>query len=788
MSSSETEARTLASLTGSRDTTRVLRLVSELGKALSSQIQDGKARLVHPSQVALVAAASGEESIGEIKSLVLAGADAAKDPALDFAAAYVAPEVFAGKPEPVASTVYHVAALAYHLLTGQAPFEGSTPAAIRIKVLLERPPSPRSVRPELPPAFEQVLLQALDKKPEARPSSLEDLVAQLVMLLAATAPSADLSLRSTRGGSPALIALLALVGFLAAAAGLMLHSSREAAPAASATFIASGGSRSTRRAAPSAEPAKPMPASPGAAAPGGAAPPPAPPPPPAPAAQAERAAPPRKLRSTPQTIARDDAAPTAPATRKTAAPARSKPAAPMMRGRAAEQSDDEVGMPSAGQAEKKVADSVAKSGAKKKPAAPRKEKGGRASTEIGADIAQSPMKPPATAGAAEPVAAAARGPLPEQEEASSTDASASHTDARMPPRLNQQKERLGILLLGIAFLAAVGAGFLLWFIRRDRLFALQHAKTQRSSSEADTVPTTKTEEAKSSKGAIDPFTVGQYTCFARLGEGGMGMVYKARHTQLDREAAVKVLSPSAMIAPDAIDLFQREARLASQINHPNSVFIYDYGNVSGALFYLVMEFIDGQSLDEIISPKGKPPRPLTIPRVLTLTRQICDVLDTAHGQGIVHRDLKPHNVMVLDRVDRPDFVKVVDFGIARSMDAAPGRQTASGALIGTPAYMSPEQAAGDPTIDTRSDIFSLAVMVFHMLSGKIPFADKAKTPIEQLVQRATMREPLGRGTLRAEGNITPEIEAVLLRALDPDRTRRPQTAGEFYRELAKAAA
>jgi serine/threonine protein kinase len=121
----------------------------------------------------------------------------------------------------------------------------------------------------------------------------------------------------------------------------------------------------------------------------------------------------------------------------------------------------------------------------------------------------------------------------------------------------------------------------------------------------------------------------------------MGMVYKARHTQLDREAAVKVLSPSAMIAPDAIDLFQREARLASQINHPNSVFIYDYGNVSGALFYLVMEFIDGQSLDEIISPKGKPPRPLTIPRVLTLTRQICDVLDTAHSQGIVHRDIKP---------------------------------------------------------------------------------------------------------------------------------------------------
>ncbi len=144
--------------------------------------------------------------------------------------------------------------------------------------------------------------------------------------------------------------------------------------------------------------------------------------------------------------------------------------------------------------------------------------------------------------------------------------------------------------------------------------------------------------------------------------------------------------------------------------------------------------------------------------------------------------------MVTMKEGQPDFVKVVDFGIARSMDAAPGRQTAAGAVIGTPAYMSPEQAAGDPTIDTRSDIFSLAVMVFHMLSGKIPFADKAKTPIEQLVQRATMTEPLGRGTLRAQGNITRELEGVLLRALDPDRSRRPQTAGEFYQELARAAA
>lgn len=857
MSSSEPAAQTLDTLT-TQDVARTVRIIGALCHTLEPTLSDGKARLVHPSHAQLVRTDAGEESQGAITPLLLSGADAAKDPALDVVAAYVAPEVFAGKAEAVASTVYHVAALAYQLLTGQAPFEGSSPAAIRIKVLLERPQQPHLIRKDLSPALSDVLLAALDKKPDARPKSLRALADALAQAAAepsrtrignaasgavglrrgpaqadvlAAAPMAATSPPAQRVKRPVtVLALFAVVAVLVTSGALLLAPSHEDAPPA----------LSMRRSAEA----------PGAAMP----PPPAPVPAPATeavtdtrdndkkvAADEERSAPakttssettsskPVPAKDKPHVVRKNKAVPArsvraddefAEADEKPAprpAPPRAAPspappgaapspappgAAPSPTRSMSRASDDlsseEVARPSVGQspaAKERVATGK-KTVAKPKRVATgtTKSKGGKAngarveggeSTGTRAVEAEPVLvnkpKPDASAVAAGGEPASGGGevlPVPA--------ASAERASAPASPR--RSKRAAGVALLVIALAAALGASVLLWIIRRDQRLALQAATTQRAGSEADTSPSGKQQEPASVKGAIDPFVVGQYTCYERLGEGGMGMVYKARHTELGKEAAVKVLSPSAMVAPDAIELFEREAKLSSQINHPNSVFIFDHGNVGGALFYLVMEFIDGQSLDEIISPKGKSPRPLPVDRVLHMTKQICSVLDTAHAQGIVHRDLKPHNVMVVNRGDRRDFVKVVDFGIARSMDAAPGRHTASGAVIGTPAYMSPEQAAGDPTIDTRSDIFSLAVMVFHMLSGKIPFADKAKTPIEQLVQRATMREPIGRGTLRAQGNITKEIEAALLHALDPDRSRRPQTAGDFYRALEKAAA
>lgn len=662
MSSSETGAQTLASLAGSRDVARVLRLVSALCQQLSSQIADGKARLLHPSQVALLTSATGEDTLGEIQSLALSGAEAAKDPGVDLAAAYAAPEVFSGKPSAVPSTVYHVAALTYHLLTGQAPFVGSSAAAIRIKVLLEKPPSPRSVRPELSTQLEQVLLQALDKKPEARPSSLTDLASQLTQAEQASGPvSAAVPMAMAMAGAPPMAAsraaapptrqgksaiaallLLVVVLLLGGSALMLLRTSDEAA-------------------APDAPLARsaPAPAAPGALAPDAPAP--------GAPAQAERrfapAAPKEAEKKERRSPDRDDeAAPTAAKPRSE--PAKSKrvavslprpsgghgagappppgaaPSAPAPARPSAMQGGVPPGaamaLPAAESSVPSEPPSVPSQGGEgKRGAVATKQKKKKSAPSPKKDSKQAPSPTDPLRGLSEPpVPAPSAQPAPQVEPA-------SPVPVLSPPPQSKGRNKavLGMVLLGIALLAAIGASLLLWVIRRDRLLALQRAKTQRTSSEADTVPTSKAEEPRSSRGAIDPFTVGQYTCFERLGEGGMGMVYKARHTNLDREAAVKVLSPSAMVAPDAIELFQREARLASQINHPNSVFIYDYGNVSDALFYLVMEFIDGQSLDEIISPKGKPPRPLPIPRVITLTRQVCAVLDVAHAQGIVHRGL-----------------------------------------------------------------------------------------------------------------------------------------------------
>ena len=295
-----------------------------------------------------------------------------------------------------------------------------------------------------------------------------------------------------------------------------------------------------------------------------------------------------------------------------------------------------------------------------------------------------------------------------------------------------------------------------------------------------------TQAAKPSE-SMEPFMVAQYRCFARLGEGGMGVVYKARDVELDRLAAVKVLLPQTANLPDASKRFRREAQLASSINHPNSVVIYGYGEASAKLFYMAMEFIPGISLSEIVHPRGQSSRPLPIARVLNITRQICNALDAAHQAGIVHRDLKPQNVMICERPNRPDIVKVVDFGIARSLIHRGEYETLSGTLTGTPAYMSPEQARTEPDIDARSDLFSLAVMVYEMLSGKLPFPGKGLTAWQQIMQRATLQDmppPLGRS--QPELNIPATVDQVLAHALAPDRGRRTRSALQFIEELERA--
>jgi serine/threonine protein kinase len=286
---------------------------------------------------------------------------------------------------------------------------------------------------------------------------------------------------------------------------------------------------------------------------------------------------------------------------------------------------------------------------------------------------------------------------------------------------------------------------------------------------------------------IEPFLIGQYRCFARLGEGGMGMVYKAHHVHLNRLSAVKVLLPQTALIPDAVKMFRREAQLASSINHPNSVIIYDYGEVDAHLFYLAMEFIPGRSLANIIEPKDQSPNPLPMTRALSIARQICDALDTAHQSGIIHRDLKPQNVMVCERPNRPDLAKVVDFGIARSLTVQSGYETVPGTVMGTAAYMSPEQALGDTDLDARSDIFSLGIVVYQMLSGTLPFPIKGLSLWQQIVQRASLKAPPP--LLRMSYpylHIPAKLDEVLRHSLEPDRHRRTQSAIEFAEELERA--
>ena len=709
MSSSETAAPTLASLVGSQDVARIVRLVRALGTTLAAQISDGKARLVHPTQVLLKTAPSGEETIDLRESVALSGPESQKDPAIDLLVAYVAPEVLSGKPDAVASTIYHLAGVAYHLLSGEPPFSGSSAAAVRIKVLLEKPVSPRSLRPELSPALDELLLSALDKKPDARPPSIDDFLnrlavaatlsvapeaAQSVQLRAASSPpviaagAAVLPVGARRGRSLALWGLLSLVVVLGFGSLLLLSKSEEQAPAPSAMApVSSEERRVSERIGGAARVAPAPPGGGSASAPGSAMPPP-PPPAPAPAQGsappgAPSAAAPMAERahvrhdskgkssraSAPSDSARGAASLDSGAIgHGTSAPAMSKPMS-----RAAQSAEGEGGdgmqpveeeaktaksaktasakkkSPTKDWTKSKV-ETVSKMGSKSKP---KEHKSDAPADGVGAiprESTPSKLDAPETVPSPEPVATNARSGAPSEEPGGAERGLAEPPQpSSIPAPARPKKTLIAALLIGLALFAGLAAIGLLWVIRRDQRLALQSAKTQTKPSEADTLPSQKQEDTKSKKGEIDPFTVGQYTCFARLGEGGMGMVYKARHTNLDREAAVKVLSPSAMIAPDAIELFQREAKLASQINHPNSVFIYDYGNVSGALFYLVMEFIDGQSLDEIISPKGKSPRPLPLPRVLTITKQICSVLDTAHGQGIVHRDLKPHKITPVEK-------------------------------------------------------------------------------------------------------------------------------------------
>ena len=264
-----------------------------------------------------------------------------------------------------------------------------------------------------------------------------------------------------------------------------------------------------------------------------------------------------------------------------------------------------------------------------------------------------------------------------------------------------------------------------------------------------------------------------------LGVGGMGRVYVAEHVALGRKSAVKVINPAHANSAEAISRFNREAANASRINHPNVAQIYDFGESIGVL-YLAMEYIEGESLATTIERLG----PLAAPRAAGITMQVADALAAAHQLGIVHRDLKPENIMLGRKHDGTDWVKVVDFGIAKTMEPEMGQNvTTVGVSMGTPEYMSPEQFAGEK-LDHRTDIYSLALVLFNMLTGQLPFPKV--TSKETLVKRLTSN-PSALAEVRPNTPWPPGLQTALDRALAPDAAERYSRVLDFAADVVRAS-
>jgi serine/threonine protein kinase len=268
---------------------------------------------------------------------------------------------------------------------------------------------------------------------------------------------------------------------------------------------------------------------------------------------------------------------------------------------------------------------------------------------------------------------------------------------------------------------------------------------------------------------------GKYLVRAKLGEGGMGTVYVAEQRSMGREVAVKILRPRFSQNRQAIKYFLREARAASRLTHPNTITVYDSGQTPDGLLYQVMERLTGRPLSALLEAEGR----LAVPRAIAILSQICDSLAEAHLQGITHRDLKPENIFIEPTVGNPEFVKVLDFGIAKIAEDSGTNATATGMICGTPSYMSPEQTMGR-ALDGRSDIYALGVLLYEIIAGTRPFP--GQTPMEIMLKHINEAPPPLPEALA--GPYSERLHAVLQRMLAKLPDGRPADCQALKRELA----
>lgn len=269
---------------------------------------------------------------------------------------------------------------------------------------------------------------------------------------------------------------------------------------------------------------------------------------------------------------------------------------------------------------------------------------------------------------------------------------------------------------------------------------------------------------------IDAKVADRYRIRGVLGNGGMGVVYDAYHEELGREVAIKVLA-RGVIGPseNATSRFYREARAATSVGHPNVIDIFDVGTLPDGRPFLVMPFLDGQDLGEIVERA-----PLPLARVIELLEPVASALDSMHALGLVHRDIKPENLMVVTIPGGKETVKILDFGLAALFTPDATRITDQGALSGTPAYLPPEAASGD-LVDGRGDVYSLAVVAFELLTGKLPF--DGPTPFSVLSQKVSQPPPSLSSV--SDQSFSDQLEAVLSRGLATDPKDRFASAEEL---------
>ncbi|HET7275694.1 MAG TPA: serine/threonine-protein kinase [Longimicrobiaceae bacterium] len=278
---------------------------------------------------------------------------------------------------------------------------------------------------------------------------------------------------------------------------------------------------------------------------------------------------------------------------------------------------------------------------------------------------------------------------------------------------------------------------------------------------------------------VGTIIAGRYRLIEKLGEGAMGAVYLGEHLKIGRRDAIKVLRDSIVGDPEAIARFTRGARNVSAIQHPNVCCIYDFSDTAEGLPFLAMEFIPGETLQDLLKRETV----LPLERAVRIAGLVAAGLQAAHEAGIVHRDLKPANIMVARTADGSDVIKVVDFDIAKgSSDGEGAEVTRLGFVVGTPEYMSPEQLAGD-RLDGTSDIYSLALVLFRMLTGALPF--RAETTQDVMIERLTER-PLPLDQVAPRVDWPPELQRVLDHALERRPTDRHASAAAFATEITQA--